>query len=461
MTGGVWLLLYLSKNPRQPLPTTEKPSAVKPAIEQNAVVQPEPPLPSAGDSAQLALDKGKTEQKLADFLEAKNGLDQMGAQEWGSEAYTRMIQLGREADSHFMAHEFGTAAERYELATAIAAELAESAAGTLRRLLEEGSEALSKGDGEEAQKKFSGALMIDPANPSARHGLKRAETIATVMQLVESGRQHEKSGRFASARSDYRQALQIDPDFSEAQQALSRVTNLIEEEQFKGLMSEGMAAFHNNEYAPARTKLLKAKSIRPDSREVSDALNQVDQAMRLARMDTLRKEAQTAEAEEDWKAALTSYLAVLDIDKNLQFAAQGKQRAMEQIQIDRRLQFFLSKPQVLESDNQLNNALRLLAEAGEAEPQGPKRKARIEELEGLVAIAQKTVKVIIASDNLTRVAVYKVGKLGQFTSYELELRPGTYTVVGARDGYKDVRQKIIVKPGQQELQVTIKCRIKI
>jgi hypothetical protein len=134
---------------------------------------------------------------------------------------------------------------------------------------------------------------------------------------------------------------------------------------------------------------------------------------------------------------------------------------MEQIQIDRRLQFFLSKPQVLESDNQLNNALRLLAEAGEAEPQGPKRKARIEELEGLVAIAQKTVKVIIASDNLTRVAVYKVGKLGQFTSYELELRPGTYTVVGARDGYKDVRQKIIVKPGQQELQVTIKCRIKI
>jgi tetratricopeptide (TPR) repeat protein len=461
MTGGVWLLVYLSKNPRQPLPATDKPSAVKPAIEPKAVVRSEPPPPSAGDPGQLALDKGKAEQKLADFLEAKNGLDQMGAQEWGSEAYTRMIQLGREADSHFRANEFGTAAERYERATVIAGEMAESAPGTLSRLLEEGSEALDKGDGEAAREKFSMALMIDPANPSARRGLKRAKTIAAVMQLVDSGRQHEKGGRFTSARSDYREALGIDPDFNEAQQALSRVTNLIKEEQFRVLMSEGMAAFHNNEYAPARAKLLKAKSIKPDSREVSDALNQVDQAMRLARIDLLRKEAQTAEAEEDWQKALKSYLAVLDIDKNLQFAAQGKQRAMEQIQIDRRLQFFLSKPQLLESDSQLNNALRLLDDAGEVRPHGSKRKARIKELEELVAIAQTTVKVIIASDNLTRVAVYKVGKLGQFTSYELELRPGTYTVVGARDGYKDVRQKIIVKPGQQELQVTIKCKIKI
>jgi tetratricopeptide (TPR) repeat protein len=461
MTGGVWLLLYLSKNPRQLLQITDKQSAAKPAVEQKSVIRPEPPPPSAGDPGQLALDKEKAEQKLAEFLEAKNGLDQMGAQEWGSEAYTRMIQLGSEADSDLMANEFGTAAERYERATIIAGELAESAAGIQRRLLEEGSEALSKGDGEAAQKTFSVALMIDPASPSARRGLKRAKTIATVMQLVASGRQHEKSGRLTSARSDYRQALGIDPDFNEAQQALSRVTNLIKEEHFRGLMSEGMAAYHNNEFAPARAKLLEAKSIKPDSREVSDALNQVDQAMGLARIDTLRKEARTAEAVEDWQAALRSYLAVLDIDKNLQFAAQGKQRAMEQIQIDRRLQFFLSKPQLLESDSQLNNALRLLDEAGEVRPQGSKRKARLKELEELVAIAQTTVKVIIVSDNLTRVAVYKVGKLGQFTSYELELRPGTYTVVGARDGYKDVRQKIIVKPGQQELQVTIKCRIKI
>ena len=76
-------------------------------------------------------------------------------------------------------------------------------------------------------------------------------------------------------------------------------------------------------------------------------------------------------------------------------------------------------------------------------------------------IAQTPVIITIESDNLTQVAVYKVGKLGRFSQRELKLRPGTYTVVGARDGYQDVRQKIIVKAGRQPLRVTVKCRVKI
>ena len=175
----------------------------------------------------------------------------------------------------------------------------------------------------------------------------------------------------------------------------------------------------------------------------------------------LQNEAQTAEQSQDWQRALKAYLAVLDIDKNLQFAVRGKRRALEQIQIAKRFQFFLGNPKVLESDKQLNNAVLLLNEAKEVRPQGSKLTAWTEELERLVAIAQTPVTVTIESDNLTHIAVYKVGKLGRFSLHELKLRPGTYTVVGARDGYKDVRQKIVVKPGQQTLRITIKCRIKI
>jgi len=46
------------------------------------------------------------------------------------------------------------------------------------------------------------------------------------------------------------------------------------------------------------------------------------------------------------------------------------------------------------------------------------------------------------SDNLTEVSVYRVGRLGRFTAQELLLRPGRYTVVGTREGYKDVRQEV-------------------
>jgi hypothetical protein len=78
-----------------------------------------------------------------------------------------------------------------------------------------------------------------------------------------------------------------------------------------------------------------------------------------------------------------------------------------------------------------------------------------------VDAAQTPVKIILESDNFTEVAVYKVGKLGRFTVRELNLRPGTYTLVGARDGYQDVRKKIIVKPGQRPMRIAVKCEVKI
>ena len=152
---------------------------------------------------------------------------------------------------------------------------------------------------------------------------------------------------------------------------------------------------------------------------------------------------------------------VLEIDQNLQFATRGKVRAAEQIRLTKRLDFFLSDPRALESDNQLNNAVLLLNEAKEAQPQGQKLTRRITEVESLVTLARTPVNVTIESDNFTQIAVYKVGKLGRFSQHELKLRPGTYTVVGAREGYQDVRQKIVVRAGQQALRVIVKCRVKI
>jgi hypothetical protein len=169
----------------------------------------------------------------------------------------------------------------------------------------------------------------------------------------------------------------------------------------------------------------------------------------------------TAEKTEDWDKALRAYLAVLDIDPNISFAAQGKERVLEHLRIAKRIQFFLEKPDVLESNPQLQNAVLLIEEAESLQPKGPGLTQRLDDLKALVDAARSPVQVMIESDNLTEVAVYKVGKLGRFTTRKVSLRPGSYTVVGSRDGYKDVRQKIIVKPRQKVLRVTVICKIKV
>ena len=461
VAGGLWLWQYLpGKLPKQDRTET--------LIQENhhaesekTMEAPEVLSKNALDPAKIAVEKKEAENKLAEYMQLHQELEAKGVSKWGDQAYVNMTRLAKEADRLLLESEYSAAAAKYAAAAAGAQALINQAEPVLKQLLDEGQMALDEGNGELAQQKFSIALMIDPENQLARHSLQRAQKSDAVRKLLESGSRHEKAGKIAFAHADYQEALRLDPESKEARQALARVKGQIRDAEFQQLMSEGLTAFHQNDYQASRTKLLKAKSFRPQSREVKDALAQVDQAIRLSRIETYRQKATTAEKAENWQKALDAYLQALKIDANVQFATRGKERAQSHILIDKRINFFLQQPAALESDRQLDNAIALIEEIEKIEPKGPRLKERFEKLVGIVHAAQIPVKIIIESDTFTDIAIYKVGKMGRFESRELSLRPGTYTIVGTRDGYQDVRKKIIIKPGQSPLRVTIRCEVKI
>jgi len=64
--------------------------------------------------------------------------------------------------------------------------------------------------------------------------------------------------------------------------------------------------------------------------------------------------------------------------------------------------------------------------------------------------------VLITSDSFTDVTLLRVRRLGSLTEETLSLRPGAYTAVGIRDGYRDVRVKFEVRPGQRNA-VDVRC----
>jgi len=464
VVGGL-LLHHLSRDPVQIGESSGEKVVLAPEKEdtrsESAVGKEQRERARVKPPAQLALEKERAEQKLSDFLLAKKALDEKGGGEWGGDLYAGMVQLGQEADAHVMARDYASAVDRYEEALAKADQLENQTEAALGRLLEEGRLALAGGDGKRAQHSFQVALMIDPSNAFAQHNLERAKKIEKVMGLMDSARRHEKSKNFPFALADYQGALRLDPESDEARMGFERVKDLIAGEQFQELMSSGFAALNKNNYEPARAAFQKAQSFKPDSREVQDALAQVDQAIRLARIETLRNEALAAEQAEDWVRAFNAYQAVLDLDATIQFAVRGKTRSMGRLELEKGIKFYLEEPSVLESDRHLENAINLLKEAKEMDPKGPHLMAQTEKLDQLITMAQTPVRVTLESDNLTEVAVYKVGRLGRFYSRDLNLRPGTYTVVGRRNGYKDVMQKIVVKAGQKQLRVAVKCEDKI
>jgi len=413
------------------------------------------------DSGKNASEKEAADKALAAFLKLKKKLEEKGVAEWGGEEYEEMTTLSREADALLMDNAFLAASAKYAQAEKKAAGLLNNAKSVFQRLIEEGGKALEAGDSSAARQKLRTALMIEPSNGPALKNLERAEKFDAVRRLIESGKKHEKNNRLAFAHADYKEALKLDPESEEAHKGLNRANEWIVDEQFQRLMSNGLTAYHKGDYQSARTQLLKAKSFRPDSREVHNALVQVDAAIRLAKIEKLQRKAMTAEQAEDWEQALKSYLAVLKIDSNIGFAVKGKDRAQERIRVAKRIGFFLQNPDAMESSQQLQNAIQVIEAAEALRPKGPHLRARLNELKVRVDAARTPVKVMIESDDLTEVAVYKVGKLGKFNTRELSLRPGTYTVVGSRKGYQDVRLKITVKPGQKSLRISIICNIKV
>jgi len=465
LVGGGFLLVYLSKNPVQMAGVPDGSVKSKPGRDKPSIETPKREVAPAAietkNPAQIALDEKEAEKKMTDFLSAKKALDGRGGAGWGGDLYAKLLQLNQEADGLFMNKAYASASQKYSEALLMVNRLAGQADEALRRVLEEGSFALAEGDGKQAVNKFNVALMIDPGNEFAARSLERAKKIESVMGLIESGKGHEQSNDLSLAHTDYREALRLDPQSKRALMAFNRVKAMIAHDQFQQLMSSGFSALHDEDYEAARTSFFKARSFKPKSNEVQDALAQVDQAIRLARIEALREKAFAAEKMEDWDEALGSYQAALEIDNSIQFAVRGKEQAQDRVRIEKYMAFYLEKPSVLESDPHLANALGLLREVSKIEPKGPRLNGQTEKLDQLIKIAKTPVSITLESDNLTEVAVYKVGRLGKFHTRDLNLRPGTYTVVGTRDGYKDVRQKMVVKAGEEGLRITLKCEERI
>jgi hypothetical protein len=155
------------------------------------------------------------------------------------------------------------------------------------------------------------------------------------------------------------------------------------------------------------------------------------------------------------------YEAVMALDPTIKFAQEGVERSRARAELSARLDFHLQDPERLSTDEVLHDAETLLEEASQIQPAGARLSRQLEGLSQIIAIASTPIRVALISDNLTEVTVYKVGRLGAFERRVLELRPGTYTVVGRRDGYRDIRRQLRVVPGQEIEPLTVRCEEKI
>jgi len=262
---------------------------------------------------------------------------------------------------------------------------------------------------------------------------------------------------WATAENHFRQALVLDPDTQSASEGIARMQSRIASDEFASAMSQGFAALNAGRLGEARSIFQRAGGIRPNTPEVKGALAQVALAEKRLQISSHRQQAEAFEKSERWADAVSEYDAALKLDSALEFALQGRARAVPRAALHRELDLLVKNPDRLLTPAVRQQARSLLATASNVASPGPVLREQVTRVSETLSQAEKPVRVALESDNATQIAINRVGTLGAFDRREVELSPGRYTLVGTRSGYRDVRRELTILPGQAPAPVVIRC----
>jgi hypothetical protein len=419
------------------------------------------PRTSLGEPAPAPADDGaarrSAEQSLREFLRLRARLELANADRWGEPDWSRAAAQAIDGDHQFAQRRFTAAAEHYGAALQALETLDADREQRLAAALAAGQAALEADDGAAAQAGFELALLIEPDHPQALQGLARARVRDQLANLMSAGSQAEQSGDLGTARDAYREAVQMDPHYAPADTALQRVEGQLADAAFRLAMSAALAALDAGRLTAAGQSLQQAAVLKPDDGSVRDARQRLAQARQGARLDRLRTDAAARVRSEDWDAAVSLYQQALALEPDAGFARRGIAHAEQRVRLHAQLDDYLGDPARLHAPEPLAGAERLLAASAEPPAGEPRLAAKLATLRSRVQQASTPVTVTLHSDGETEVVIYHVSRLGRFRTHQVQLRPGTYTAVGSRTGYRDVRAVFTVKPGTPPQPVQLRC----
>ena len=396
-------------------------------------------------------------QAMQAYLQLRAQLELGHASRWGEPEWSQSERAADSAARQLAQRQFNEAARDYQQALQGLQQLDSERPTRLAAALDAAQQALADNQIEQAVEQFERALAIDEDNDDARFGLARSRTRTAVLQNMATGERAETEGDLVAAQAAYQQAALLDPEYGPPTAAFNRVTETLQMHAFQDAMTRALTALDNGRLSEAEKALTEASALRPSDAAVTDARQRLAQTRQQARLNNLRQQATTQMRTENWEAAVNLYRKILAIDATAGFARSGLEKANARLGLNRQFDHYLTKPERLYAAQPLANATALLAAVSSAPADEPKLAKKIDDLQRLVTLAGTPVAVSLLSDGETDISIYHVGQLGAFTRQQLELLPGTYTVVGSRFGYRDIRKQLSVTPGTQGTSLTIRC----
>ena len=411
--------------------------------------------------ADVTVVRQQAEQTLQQFLHLQAEMKIANAPVWGAVEWGEAEARVRAGDRLFGERRFSEAQQAYSTAIELLEALKLERVTRLDSALQAGSQALSENRVDEALDQFETALSIEAEHVDALRGQAQAQVRDQVLESMAAADGAEVSAQFDVAKHYYQSVLSLDPAYEPASTGLVRVEQQLKEQAFRTAMDRALKALDAGRFDEAGKALVQAAEVGPQHQALADARRRLQVESRQALLNRLRSQAATQVKSENWGKAVDLYNKALRLDADAGFARHGLIRAQQRARLNTQFDHYLESPERLYSAEPLANAEQLLDKNREAPGDEPKLASKIERLRILVARARQPLPVELRSDGETEVTIYHVGRLGRFMAQQLDLRPGKYTAIGVRPGYRDVRRVFSLKPGDNLTTVDIRCEERI
>ena len=467
--------------------TTQSPSETP----TETATAPPPATDAVANSAEAKLQATREhfDRRLA-------ALETRGAGIWGGPEFAMAKTRAAESVGAHDAGNVKMAQERLADASRLLDEVESRAKPALDAQIAEGQRALAAGQQEIANQAFDLAKRIDPNDRRIVEGERHTHNLNGVLPLLADAQNAEGARNYSRAIQDYSQALSQDPGNEKARAGLARANAAFGEDNYAKAVGSGFAAIGAGRLDDARAAFTKARTLRPNGPEAAEGFRRLSAAEAAKGFSALRQRASGLEAQERWDEAVEVYNSALQADPSLAFAQEGKNRSAARAQLNAAMQAIIDRPDRLTSQSVREQARALLQSANEQTTSGPVLRSQITRLELLLpdyekAAAQadspsirhvaawrsddvaastrsdsvpaaraadmdKPVLVSLVSDNATDIAIPSIGQFGTFAKRDIELKPGRYTVIGTRDGYRDVHRDITISPGETQT-IRVSC----
>lgn len=405
--------------------------------------------------------RGESQTLLAQLLANIKTLKALSVDEWNSEAMSQIEALASKGDERYAQNQYSDALDHYSQALNASEQLLESRDTIAKGLIQTGKTALEKGMVQKAQSDFDLALLLTPDSDDIQSLINQASVRDKVFALDLSAENNLRKNDLLAAKKDYLAIQKLDPLYNNISEKVSQLNQQIVEQNFKQAMSSGFTYLANNQLTQAETAFNQALEFKPKSSAVIDALAQVE-AGRIAslKQDSIDK-AIAYEKSEKWQSALKLYNELLDEDPSLVSAKIGKIRAGARASLHTQIIQVLDDPLKLQQEEAWRSANSILNDARSVIDRGPLLSSQIEQLETVITRARTKITLALLSDNQTEVEIYRISKLGTFKEHAVALNPGRYVVVGKRNGYRDIRENVVIDGFNAEIQLSIACSERI